>query len=214
METYSSTFQMPYRQPSLKPKNDVRNLKGNELKYASQDMVKKWLEGRYNAEEHERIIDKLKKVTFYFDMDGTCSEWETGGNWKASHYFLHRYPIWNVLDAARILDAYGLTVRFGTCVTSKEAFVDKCKWKDALGCEHIQVLGIPYGANKDEYLTGENRVLLDDHTPNLMGFTGKGIKLLNGINHKGNKWTGHTIHKTWEPEYIVRYLLGVAVIPA
>lgn len=214
MTTYSNVFEMPYRPASAKPKNDVRHLRGNDLKYMAIEIINKWLEGRYHAEEQKNVINKLHKVTFYFDMDGTCSEWDLNGNWQASHYFLHRYPIWNVLDAARILDAYGLTVRFGTCITSKEAYTDKCRWKNALGCENIKVLGIPYGANKDDYLVGDERVLLDDHTPNLMDFTGKGIKLLNGINHNGKKWQGHTIHKSWDPEYIVRYMLGVAVAPA
>lgn len=212
-QKYSDKFEMFYRPAEKKPKIDVRHLKGEELHFAAMHIIDKWLEGRYHAEQQAEIINKLFHATFYFDMDGTCSEWDVNGNWRASHYFLHRYPIWNVLDAARILDAYGFNVRFGTCVTSNEAYVDKCKWKNALGCEHINVLGIPYGERKDDYLVGENRVLLDDHTPNLMGFTGKGIKLLNGINHKGKKWKGHTIHKSWDPAYIVHYMLGVAVAP-
>lgn len=208
---YTDKFSMPIRMPTDIPKNDVRWLKGQDLQNMSKRIVEKWLNKKYSEADQPKILETISENIFYFDMDGTCSEWNPDGNWQAKHYFLHRYPIWNVLDAARILDAYGFTVRFGTCVIDKDAFNDKRIWKNALGCEHISILGIPYGANKNEYLVGDKRILIDDYTPNLLSFEGKTVKLLNGINNKKKQWTGNCVHKKWEPSDIVEYLLNVAV---
>jgi hypothetical protein len=42
---------------------------------------------------------------------------------------------------------------------------------------------------------GENDCLLDDYTKNLLAWTppGRGIKLLNGINHSKGTWQGNTV---------------------
>ena len=39
MTTYSNVFEMPYRPASAKPKNDVRHLRGNDLKYMAISSV-------------------------------------------------------------------------------------------------------------------------------------------------------------------------------
>lgn len=151
------------------------------------------------------------KTVIYFDMDGTCNHWDLQGNPYEEHYFLHREPFPNVLSAVRQLKEMGVAVAFATAVFMEgTARQDKILWLKNNRMEDIPVIFIPYGECKDKYLPGDNRILIDDHTPNLLEFAGTGIKLINKNNHTGGKWTGNCLRYDDEPQNIVDFIMNLA----
>lgn len=141
------------------------------------------------------------KISFFFDMDGTVNYWDENGNIYAPHYFRQCRPMWNLIKAIALLKAYGLHCYFGTAVidSRKDMMEDKKAWIKEVGLERVPPIFIPYGENKDDYLLGDYKFLLDDHTPNLEKFSGGCAKYLNGVNHRGKKWKGATIDMNETP---------------
>lgn len=139
-------------------------------------------------------MDKNNTI-IYFDMDGTINNWELDGNPHEEHYFLYREPFNNVLNAIRLLKMAGFNVAFATAAfETGNAKNDKLKWLKNNGMDDIPVIFIPYGKNKDDYLEkSKTKILVDDHTPNLVNFSGIGIKMINRDNHKTGIWKGPTI---------------------
>lgn len=160
----------------------------------------------------EKAWKRLSDIHFYIDMDGTANEWDLNGNPHESHYFRNRPVITPVVEAMLILQRLGFNVAFATSVyQTDEAMLDKRLWANDVGCENIPIIYIPYGQNKDSYLTGRVRVLLDDHTPNLTKFSGTGIKFVNQINHKGGTWKGETLSYEMSGVEIANRLIEIAI---
>lgn len=176
-----------------------------------------FMEKKYLRNILAKYIPDWKKeavlnISYYIDMDGTVNYWDEKGNIYEPHYFLNRKPFWNVIGAIALLKSYGCKLYFGTSVIFdiKDAFTDKVAWVKKIGLGDIPVIGIPYGANKDDYLLGDNKFLLDDYNPNLNSFSGKKAKLLNGINNKRGSWKGPVINKDDEPLVIALKIINAA----
>ncbi len=152
-----------------------------------------------------------KDIHFYFDMDGTVNEFVPNADTHSEHYFLHCKAIPSSLKAMRILHDKGYNVSFGTSAyTHGTAMADKSEWVKMEGYNDIPIIFIPYGENKDTYLKdGEIRVLIDDHTPNLMNFSGIGVKFINQINHKKGIWTGPCVRHDMSGEEIASALINL-----
>lgn len=145
----------------------------------------------------------MQSAKIYIDMDGTVNHWDLNGNPHEEHYFLYREPFENVLRAVRILKESGFDIAFATSVyMNGNAKADKLQWLKEQGMSDIPVIFVPYGENKDDYLQGEHKILIDDHTPNLLNFTGMGVKLINRDNHKNGVWQGKTLRYDDDPYHI------------
>lgn len=157
----------------------------------------------------------LNDVHIYVDMDGTANEWDSNGNPHDSHYFLYRKPIPSMIEAMHILYGLGLNIAFATSAyTDGTAMIDKRQWANKIGCAEIPIIYIPYGQNKDDYLTGKVRILIDDHTPNLIKFSGDGIKFINPINHKNGVWNKETVSYKQSGTDIALTILSKAISSA
>ena len=160
----------------------------------------------------EKSWKKLSDIHFYFDMDGTANEWDLNGDPHMPHYFRNRPLIKSTIESMLILQRLGYNVAFATSVyQTDEAMLDKRLWANDVGCENIPIIYIPYGQNKDEYLTGKVRILIDDHTPNLNKFSGVGVKFINQINHTGGKWQGPSVSYKETGTEIASKLLTIAI---
>lgn len=152
----------------------------------------------------------LANRVFYVDMDGTLCEWNGNADYRVPYYFLNLAPQENVVKSIKELVSIGADVRIATAVIGDEAIADKREWLARYGLDNIPFIAIPYGEDKDKYLIGSERVLIDDHTPNLLKFGGKGIKVLNGINHKKGVWRGPVIHKDMDYRKLAAKILCIA----
>lgn len=149
-------------------------------------------------------------MQFYFDMDGTVSEWRptsTIEDLYSEGYFLSLAPCEEIIDAAKALSLAGESVFVLSCYLSdsKYALEEKQTWID----KHMPFikdenrLFIPYGQSKTQYMQthfkiGIECVLVDDYSVNLHEWAsagGIGVKVLNGINGTKGTWRGIRITK-------------------
>lgn len=151
----------------------------------------------------------MNNATLFVDLDGTLFEWCEGEDFKRPHYFRHLPYHSNIVKAINLLKNK-INICFATAVLNEEAAEDKRLSLDELGFNDIPMIAIPYGENKDNYLKGDKRILLDDYNENLKNFKGIPIKLINKINNKNGSWKGLSIHYLDSPENIAKKILEVA----
>jgi 5'(3')-deoxyribonucleotidase len=168
--------------------------------------------------------DKFEKKRLFVDMDGTLFEFRPDANMEelyAPGYFKSLAPYENVISAIRqilrnaqgiaevfSLSAYPLGSRFA--VTDKNAALDEYLPKiDAqhrifLPCGMPKNLYVPGGIQKDDFL-------LDDYTVNLIKWQiqGRGIKILNPINHTNGTWENDRIRYDREPGALAEGILAI-----
>ena len=143
----------------------------------------------------------MEGTRLFVDMDGTLATFHLVELEKLYEegYFRNLAPMQNVVDAVKeiILEDPEIEVYILSAylTDSPYALKEKNEWLD----EHLPELGkenrifLPCGEDKKQVIPGgvrENDFLLDDYTNNLMLWQppGKGIKLLNGINHTKGTW--------------------------
>lgn len=148
-----------------------------------------------------------EKRRLMVDMDGTLAVFQRVDTIEKLYekgYFKKLEPINHVLQAVKIIsrfepaiEVYILSAVLGD---SKYALQEKNEWLDMHLPEIPKERRIfaPCGEDKKDYVPGGIRstdYLLDDYTQNLVGWepAGKGIKLLNGINHTCGTWAGSMI---------------------
>lgn len=146
------------------------------------------------------------KYRLFVDIDGTLARFFAVDSIETLYekgYFRKLPPITNVVNAVRdiiyksndievfILSAY--------LTDSKYAKNEKNQWLDEHlpEIDHNNRVFVPCGTNKSTYIENisEKDFLLDDYTKNLKLWSppGKGIKLLNGINHTRGSWKGDCV---------------------
>lgn len=150
--------------------------------------------------------DTFKKQRLFVDMDGTLAIFKHLDTMEPLYekgYFLNLEPMKNVVDGIHNIirdypkiDVYVLSAVLSD---SKYALQEKNEWLD----KHLPQLPVEKrifsrcGNDKKNYVKGgvhSNDILLDDYTKNLLEWKpGKGIKLLNGINHTNKTWRGTCI---------------------
>lgn len=171
---------------------------------------RKVLEREDLLKENVARIEHPEDIYVYVDLDGTLFEWCEGEDFKKPHYFRYLPAHKNVVAAIKVLLNLGINVSFATAVLGEEAIQDKRQSLNDLGFKNLEMISIPYGENKDKYLSGKIRILLDDYNVNLFNFTGIPIKLINNINHKKKTWKGYSVKFNDNPLTIANTILEAA----
>ena len=158
-------------------------------------------------------------MRLFIDMDGTLVTWQKAATEEELYsegYFYNLPSQENVLQALQqLLKVYSpcLDVFILSCYLPDSAYAlsEKRRW-----ClEHIPEipernhLFVPFVMKKEDFVPGKvhtDDVLLDDYTRNLLEWTGRGVKCLNGINHTRRTWKGPLIDIHWEPWKIANML--------
>lgn len=141
---------------------------------------------------------------------------------KTPGYFYNLNPYENTVAFAALLVKKGYEVRINSCAIGKKAIQDKSFWlrdflpevKNTNKKTRYVFVEDGQGTKKAEYIEDLKdpntvHILIDDHTPNLMGFedclkkagaNGCAIKMLNGINGKQFRWQGDLLSNDMTPE--------------
>lgn len=153
-----------------------------------------------------------ERPRLFVDMDGTLAEFDptkTIEDLYQPGYFQNLKPNINVVRGIKNLlerkqsDVYILSAYLSD---SKYALREKKEWikRYIPELKPERLIFLPCGRDKAQhirdkfYLNSLRRtdILLDDHSPNLLAWElagGRGIKLINSINGRGEKWTGERI---------------------
>lgn len=139
-------------------------------------------------------------MRIFVDMDGTLATIspDTGKRWSEPGYFWGLAPYPSMLGAVKTLIAAGADVWIITTVHTIAAIQEKDAWLRRYLPElraSKRIYAVP-GKPKGAFVPGgvqDEDILIDDHTPNLLEWTGIGIKAVNPINHKKGVWQGPTI---------------------
>ena len=159
----------------------------------------------------------------FVDMDGTLAVFNRVETLEALYeqgYFLNLAPQVNVVNAIKhvVKTEPRVQVRILSAVLtdSDYALDEKNVWLDRhlpeLTSEHR--IFVPCGSDKKERVrggVGKEDFLLDDYTQNLLLWevAGRGIKLLNGINHTRGTWTGDRVRFDKHPAELARDILDI-----
>lgn len=149
-----------------------------------------------------------KAKRLFVDMDGTLAVFNKVDTLETLYeegYFRNLKPNMNVVNAVKEFIAQNPEVKVHILSAylsdSKYALKEKNEWLDKYLPEIKQEDRIfpPCGEDKGKYIKGgygENDYLLDDYTHNLTLWCppGKGVKLLNGINHTRGTWKGECVN--------------------
>jgi|GEM_PF-721510 len=144
----------------------------------------------------------MKKKRLFVDMDGTVAVFKQVDTLETLYeqgYFLNLEPHTQVIDAMKKIIKESLDIEVfilsSVLADSRYALEEKNQWLDKylpeIDMEHR--IFPPCGVSKRDHIQGgidENDWLLDDYTYNLNQWQppGRGIKLLNGINHTKGTW--------------------------
>lgn len=165
------------------------------------------LDDVYNGFDDLHYFLEERQYRLFVDMDGTLAEFKHVEQLETLYeygYFANLRPMENVVQAIKDIiqnhpeiEVYTLSAYLSD---SQHALTEKNQWLD----KHLPELDaahrifLPCGADKKAFVPGgvrESDALLDDYTHNLQQWEpGKGIKLLNGINHTKGTWQGERIH--------------------
>lgn len=161
-------------------------------------------------------------MRLFVDMDGTIAKWNNVAfeDLYQEGYYKNLEPDKAILDEVKMLielniDVYILSAYLpdiydentGELIKKSYALQDKQEWieKNLPEINKDNVIFVPYGTNKAEYLKAnyspiyEDDYLLDDYTNNLNeweGYGGTGIKYRNGINGTKGTWKGLSVEHT------------------
>lgn len=169
-----------------------------------------------------------KTPRIFFDIDGTLSKWtpvETFEQLLEPGFFANMSPNETVVQALKILlgkscnevELFSLSAYI---VENPLALQEKNCWLDAHipSLDNTHRLYCPCGSDKRLAVPGGIRptdVLLDDYTLNLRqwSMSGKGMKLLNGINGTKGTWKGASVSMFSPPEEIAEKVFSFASSP-
>ena len=186
----------------------VKNIKTTLRKLQITMQNETFIEG---ASKHKQLTSTLTDVDspqnerqrLFVDMDGTLTVFTPVDELETLYqkgYFSNLAPHENVIKAIKeiilhhsdIVEVYSLSAYL---TDSDYALQEKNEWLDGDVPEIDQAhrIFVPCGSDKKEGVPGGvqyNDFLLDDFTQNLIDWPspGRGIKLLNGINHTRGSW--------------------------
>lgn len=170
--------------------------------------------------EHKNLQDP-DKIRLFIDMDGTLTEFipqtSTAPLYQQG-YFAELPPHENVIAAIKeIIENHPeieVNILSAYLTDSKYALEEKDQWLDKylpeVDKEHR--IFVPNGSNKKEFIgqLTKNDFLLDDYTPNLTKWLpGRGIKLLNAINHTRGTWQYDRIRFDREPADLAKGIVNI-----
>lgn len=162
-----------------------------------------------------------EKQRLFVDMDGTLTVFTPQASTAPLYehgYFLNLEPHDNVIETVKYIiknhpeiDVYILSAYLDDspyALTEKQAWMDK--YLPEVDQEHR--IFVPNGSDKKQFVGGlrPDDYLMDDYTKNLLRWQpGKGIKLLNAINHTHGTWQGDRIRYDREPKDMANAILSV-----
>lgn len=160
--------------------------------------------------------------TLYIDLDGVIAIWNTKAPYSkvcSPGYFLFRKKQWNMGIAVFLLWIKGMMLRivhkgyrvsFLSKAPSRRAGIEKRLWLKSWGIlAPISCIIVPYERSKNEYVSEDNSVLIDDFGPNLKEWKGTSIKFYNGINGNNHTWYRYSINKDMSAGHIAKYVSSV-----
>lgn len=161
----------------------------------------------------------MKRV--YVDMDGTLAVFQPCDTLEKLYersYFRNLAPQEEILNAVKKLiadpelDVYVLSAVLSD---SEYALSEKNEWLDEflpeLDASHR--VFTPCGDDKTKYIDLQpSDLLLDDYTHNLLDWEppGVGVKILNGINHINETWTGNAVNGLAKSQGIYEKIKGIS----
>lgn len=162
------------------------------------------------------FFSRPHKRTIYFDLDGVLAVWNKNAsldeiNDPTSKYFRRCRRQLNAGLAVFFLWISGYDVRFLSKAPNEQAGRDKRYWlKRWVILFFIPVVIVPYDESKNDYVTEEGNILVDDYHANLLEWKGIGVKFYNRVNgHGGTKYSYSISHK--QPAiYMASYLARLA----
>ena len=155
------------------------------------------------------------KKRLFIDLDGTLAVYKktaTEDELYREGYFYNLPAQQNLIEAVKSLIrecSEWLEIYILGCFLPESAYAleEKANW-----CQEklpeipmSNYIFVPCGKCKEAYVPGTVRkddVLLDDYTANLLAWSGKGVKCLNGINHTRKTWKGKKIDIHWTADVI------------
>lgn len=146
-------------------------------------------------------------MRLFVDMDGTLAQWQ---NVEAMEMLYEKGYYHNLLPMEKVVEQIRSAINSGVEVYSLSSYLTDSEYalkeKNAWLDEYLPELQpenrifVKYGDDKSKYIEGgitERDYLLDDYTPNLLLWEqagGKGIKMLNDLNHTKKTWEGMFVH--------------------
>lgn len=172
------------------------------------------------------MVGGVKKLSRLFvDMDGTLATFRKVSAPEELYepgYFANLPPQKNVVNAVKLLICTAPTIEVfilsSVLFDSRYAMEEKNAWLDRYlpELDEGHRVFLPCGESKASYVPGKMResdCLLDDYTKNLGDWNragGRGIKLLNGINHTRGSWSGERIDFNRPTAELANALLEIA----
>ena len=164
-----------------------------------------------------------ERQRLFVDMDGTLAVFQAVDELETLYqegYFLNLAPHENVVEAVReIIHSHPeveINILSAVLSDSQYALQEKNAWLDKylpeIDAEH-RIFG-PCGSDKKDWIVGgvkNTDFLLDDYTKNLVDWhpPGRGIKLLNAINHSRGSWQHDRIRYDREPKDLAEGVVSV-----
>lgn len=162
-------------------------------------------------------------AVLFLDMDGTLAEWHAADTYEAlfeKGYFLSLQPHTNVVEAARQLQARGVSISTLSAYLDESDYAldEKRAWLNEHAPFIVRNLFCSSQMTKPEIVcktygrVDKRCVLLDDYSENLHAWVAAGgtaIKLLNGINGTKGTWQGPSISRFASPEEIADYIADI-----
>lgn len=151
-------------------------------------------------------------MRFFIDMDGTLAKWKYVDDLEElyrENYYLNLEPLINMLNVTKemIKNNENVYILSAYLTDSKYARSEKEMWlqKYLPELDKNKYIFIGYGYKKSNAIQiKEDDILIDDYTENLVDWRNNGgiaIKLLNGINHTHQSWTGECIKENQQLSY-------------
>ena len=190
----------------------------------------------YYSEEYGAILledfvkdsmqeEKYNNTRFFVDIDGVLAKFQQVDTLETLYekgYFLNLEPVENAINAVKIIKAehpeIEVFILSSVLSDSEFALQEKNEWLNQylpeIDMEHR--LFPPCGANKASYVPdgiGETDFLWDDYTHNLSAWEppARGIKLLNGINHTNETWSGNMLRFDKDPRELSENILDIMI---
>lgn len=169
----------------------------------------------------QSMADSYGITRLYVDMDGTLAVFNKVDELETlfeKGYFENLTPNEGVVKAVKLIiqncPDVEVNVLSSYLTDSEYALAEKNNWLDRylpeIDREHR--IFVPCGDDKKAYVENHNQdcFLLDDYTKNLMQWEppGRGIKLLNGINHTKGTWKKACVTHDDPPSIIASKIMG------